>query len=965
MNLQKYCKQLEQRVKELEKENAELRTRLGMTEMYSLPVEEVCSADTENIIVPACPEKKHSTVHKYSPPDEKIRLFRSLFRGREDVFAKRWYSVKSEKSGYSPVCANEWQDDVCIKPKGSCSKCENRELVLLSDAIIYEHLSGKDGYGRDVVGLYPIQIDDTCYFLAIDFDDGDWQNNVREVRNICTGWNIPCAVERSRSGEGAHLWIFFSDPIPCRTARRLGTALLTAAMENTGKLKLDSYDRMFPNQDTLPKGGFGNLIALPLQGQARKKNNSSFVDETFAAYEDQWAYLSQVQKLSAIEIESLIKTYSQGDGLGVLCTLEEDSEPWEKRPKVMLTTMDFEKPLEIVRSNLLYIASSSLTPRVRNQMLRLAAFKNPDFYRSQAMRLPIYNKPRVVCTAEERDGYLALPRGCEQSLIDVLNEANAEYKIIDKTNLGKTIDVQFIGMLRSEQQPAAAALLAHNTGVLSATTAFGKTVIAAYLIGQRKVNTLMLVHTQALLNQWKSSLSEFLKVNEVLPELPKKRGRKKVHSVIGQLGGTKNTIAGIVDIAIIQSLISGDDVKELVKGYGMVIVDECHHVSAVSFERVLKEVNAKYVYGLTATPTRQDGHQPIIHMQCGPIRYLVDAKEQAEKRAFEHYLLPRFTTYRCTSTDKGIASVYKDLTENEIRNDHIVKDVVAALANGRTPIILTERREHVLLLAEGLSGHCANIITLFGTTSAKLRRETMDKLQAILEDEQLVIIATGKYVGEGFDYPRLDTLFVALPIAWKGKVAQYAGRLHRNYPGKNEVQIYDYVDVHVPMLENMYQKRLKGYAAIGYKIKIDGMPQTNPDLIYDGKSFYPVFSQDICNAKSEVLIVSPFMRKSRITQILRLLSEAILNHVKVVVVIRPAEDFPEKDQKSVIENTQKLEAYGIEVRHKSGFHQKFTVIDGQIVWYGSVNFLSFGTAEESIMRFTSYDIAGQLMDTVM
>ena len=955
MTNEEYCKQLERKVAELERENAELRAQLGLFDTKAaatVPPAEVANSPS-------------ATVHKYSSPNEKIQLFRSLFRGREDVFAKRWYSTKNEKSGYSPVCANEWREGVCSKPKGSCSKCENRELVPLSDAIIYEHLSGKDGFRRDVVGLYPILPDDTCYFLAIDFDDGDWQDNVSEVRNICTGWDIPCAVERSRSGEGAHLWIFFSEPVPCNTARKLGTALLTAAMENSGKLKLDSYDRMFPNQDTLPKGGFGNLIALPLQGQARKKNNSSFVDENFVAYTDQWAYLSEIQKLSLLEVENLIRMYSRGDGLGVLCTDSDETKPWEKQPKAVLTAMDFEQPIEVVRSNMLYIAGSTLTPRVRNQMLRLAAFKNPDFYRSQAMRLPIYNKPRVVCTAEERDGYLALPRGCEQNLIGLLDETNAEYKIIDKTNPGKAIDVQFNGALRAEQQPAAEALLSNDTGVLSATTAFGKTVIAAHLIGQRKVNTLVLVHTQALLNQWKTSLSEFLKINEVLPELPKKRGRKKERSVIGQLGGTKNTVAGIVDIAIIQSLISGDDIKELVKDYGMVIVDECHHVSAVSFERVLKEVNAKYVYGLTATPTRQDGHQPIIHMQCGSIRYLVDAKEQAEKRAFEHYLLPRFTTYRSVVPDKGIAAMYKELAENEIRNDHIVKDVVQALADGRTPIILTERREHVLLLADRLNGHCKNIITLFGTASAKLRRETMDKLQAIPESEQLVVVATGKYVGEGFDYPRLDTLFLGLPIAWKGKVAQYAGRLHRNYPSKNEVQIYDYVDIHVPVLENMYQKRLKGYAAIGYKIKFDGMPQTNPDLIYDGKSFYPVFSEDVRNAKSEILIVSPFMRKSRITQILRLLSEAMLNNAKVVVVTRPTEDFPEKDQKSVIENTQKLESYGVEVRYKTGFHQKFTVIDGQIVWYGSVNFLSFGTAEESIMRFTSHDIAGQLMETVL
>ena len=952
-------RELQKCVEELENENRELRHRLGLAEPTTHEQADQQSVCEISVTTPVPP------VHMRSTPEEKIRLFRSLFCGREDVYARRWYSVQKEKSGYAPVCANEWRYGVCIKPKGKCSKCENRELVPLDDAVIYKHLSGKDPNGGDVIGLYPILPDDTCCFLAIDFDDGSWRENVAAVRSVCTDWNIPCGVERSRSGEGAHLWIFFEEAIPCVTARKLGSALLTEAMEREGKLKLDSYDRMFPNQDTLPNGGFGNLIALPLQGQARKKGNSEFVDEAFRPYQDQWAYLSEIQRLNTEIVEALIKTHSRGDALGDLCVTEPTSKPWEKKRQPSLTAMDFHGVQRIVRSNMLYILADKFSSKARNQIIRLAAFRNPDFYKSQAMRLPIYDKPRIICTAEEREGHLALPRCCEDSLIELLENANAAYELEDKTFAGSPIDVSFNGILRAEQIPAAEALLEHRNGVLSATTAFGKTVIAAYLIGLRKVNTLVLVHTQALLNQWKVSLSEFLKLNEVLPELPKKRGRKKERSLIGQLGGTKNTLSGFVDIAIIQSLISGEEVRELVKDYGMVIVDECHHVSAVSFERVMKEVNAKYVYGLTATPTRQDGHQPIIHMQCGPIRYQVNAKEQAQKRTFDHYLLPRFTTYRSVTTDKGIAAVYTDLAENEMRNAYIIKDVLDALSNGRTPIILTERREHVLLLADRLAGKCKNIITLFGTASPKQRKETMDALQAVPEDEPLVIVATGKYVGEGFDYPRLDTLFLALPIAWKGKVAQYAGRLHRNHPGKQEVQIYDYVDIHVPMLDKMYQKRLKGYAAIGYRIKTDGTPQTNPDLIYDGKSFYPVFCEDIRNAKGEVLIVSPFMRKSRITQILRFLSEAMLNKAKVIVITRPAEDFPEKDQETVRENTERLKSYGVEVQQKSGFHQKFTVIDGQTVWYGSVNFLSFGTAEESIMRFTSHDIAGQLMDTVL
>ena len=599
--------------------------------------------------------------------------------------------------------------------------------------------------------------------------------------------------------------------------------------------------------------------------------------------------------------------------------------------------------LEIVRANMVYIPVAGLTSPALNAIKRLAAFKNPDFHRMQAMRKTIYDKPRVICCADITNDYIALPRGCEKPLCDMLNEANVEHSIVDKTNPGTLIPVSFNGKLRDDQQKAADAMLEYDTGVLSATTGFGKTVIASYLIAQRKVNTLILVHTQALLAQWKKSLESFLCFELTPPETPKRRGRRTVWSPIGTLGSQKNTLHGIVDIAIIQSALSDGEAKDLVKNYGMVIVDECHHISAVNFEKVLKSANAKYVYGLTATPTRQDGHHPIIFMQCGPIRYKVDAKEQAEKRPFEHYLIPRFTSFR-SAADKTITELYKELTENQLRNNLIANDVIEALSEGRTPIILTERREHIEMLSGLLSGKCENIITLFGTNSQKEKRETLAKLEAIPDNENLIIIATGKYVGEGFDYPRLDTLFLALPIAWKGKVAQYTGRLHRNYTGKTEVQVYDYVDIHVPMLEKMYQKRVKGYAAVGYKAKIKTNEPITPNLIYDGKSFYPVFADDVTNATKEVLIVSPFMRKNRLTQTIKLLSQVILNGVTVTVVTRPPEDFKEKERDIVIQNTELLLDHGIHVKYKSEFHQKFTVIDQKVAWYGSVNFLSYRTA---------------------
>lgn len=833
----------------------------------------------------------------------------------------------------------------------------------LTDKDIYRHLSGKDSYGRDVVGIYPMLADETCLFLCADFDEENFKSDVTAFKITCEEYDIPVSVEISRSGNGAHVWIFFEEPVLASVARKLGSGILTRTMEKSN-LSFKSYDRFFPNQDTMPKGGFGNLVALPLQGNVRKNGNSLFVDKNFIPYPDQWEYLSNVKKLSHEKVDELVGILCKSGELGELISDKED-KPWEAKKQIEITTEDYPESLEIIRSNMLYIPSKDLSAGVQNKIKRLAAFKNPDFYRSQAMRLPVYDKPRVICTADIFDEYIALPRGCEDALLGLFAGARTKIIISDETNHGTEISVEFNGTLREEQQPAANALLEHNIGVLSATTAFGKTVIASYIIGARKTNTLVLVHTQSLMTQWQKSLEQFLTMNVTLPEKPKGRGRRKAWSPVGVLGAGKNTLNGVVDVAVMQSLVSEDEVKELVRNYGMIIVDECHHVSAVNFEKILKFAKAKYVYGLTATPTRQDGHHPIIFMQCGPIRYKVDAKSQAEKRAFEHYLVPRFTPYRCENKDKNITEIYKDLAENELRNSYIVSDIIKAVNNGRTPMVLTERREHVLKLKDMLSGYSKNLITLFGTSSQKERRETLEKLHAIPDEESLIIIATGRYAGEGFDYPRLDTLFLALPIAWKGKVAQYAGRLHRNYPGKIEVQIYDYVDVHIPVLERMYQKRLKGYSSIGYKIKIDSEHSVTPDLIYDGKSFCTVYCQDIKSAHKEVMIVCPFMRKSRIAVFSKTLSQAVQNGVKVTVITRPPEDFKEAEQKSVKENTVLLQNYGVRVIYKSDFHQKFTVIDNQIVWYGSVNFLSFGTNEESIMRFVSFDIADELTDTVM
>lgn len=947
-------KELLQKYNNLLEENKRLKIELALfkgEDGLSMPESETAT------------ELSASNINKYSSSKEKINLFRLLFKGREDVFARRWYSKTLDKSGYQPVCENEWNEELCDKKKHKCSDCPNRKLMSLTDNDIYRHLSGKDLYGRDVVGIYPMLTDETCLFLCADFDEESFKADVSAFRKTCEEFDIPVSVEISRSGNGAHVWIFFSEPVSASLARKLGSGILTRTMEKSN-LSFKSYDRFFPNQDTMPKGGFGNLVALPLQGNARKNGNSVFVDENFIPHSDQWAYLGSIQKLSPERVDELVDVLCKSGDLGELI-FDKEYKPWETKRQIELSNDNYPESLEIIRSNMLYVPIKDLSAGLINKIKRLAAFRNPDFYRGQAMRLPIYNKPRIICTAEIFDEYIALPRGCEDALLDLFSGTKTNISITDKTNCGAEIPVDFNGTLREEQQPAAEALLKHDIGVLSATTAFGKTVVASYIIGERKTNTLVLVHTQSLMTQWYKSLQQFLNINITPPEKPKGRGRRKVWSPVGVLGAGKNTLNGIVDVAVMQSLVSEDEVKELVRSYGMIIVDECHHISAVNFEKILKYANAKYVYGLTATPTRQDGHHPIIFMQCGPVRYRVDAKSQAEKRCFEHYLVPRFTPYRQEKQDANITETYKNLSENELRNSYIVNDIIKALKDGRTPIVLTERREHVLKLKDMLAGYCRNIITLFGTASQKDRRETLENLQAIPDNEDLTIIATGKYVGEGFDYPRLDTLFLALPIAWKGKVVQYAGRLHRNYPGKSEVQIYDYVDIHIPVLERMYQKRLKGYSSIGYRIKIDSEHSVTPELIYDGKSFYTVYCQDIKSAHKEVLIVCPFMRKNRITQLSKTLTQTVQNGASVTVITRPPEDFKESEQNTVKDNSALLQNLGVNVIYKSEFHQKFTIVDNQIVWYGSVNFLSFGTNEESIMRFVSFDVAGELKDTVM
>ena len=899
--------------------------------------------------------------------DEKIALFRNFFKGRDDVFARRWFNKTTEKGGYQPVCINEWRRGICDKKKHKCAECPNRNFAPLTNQDIYRHLEGKDENGCDVIGLYVVTSDNKCSFLCADFDDKNcthgYKNDVLAFIPICREWRIPFSIERSRSGNGAHVWIFFDQPIPAYKARKLGNIILTEAMKRNGRITFDSYDRFFPNQDKVPEGGFGNLIALPLQGKARKAGNSVFVDDQFLPFQDQWAYLYNVRKIDESTVDALLTQHQQED-FGTLATSSEN-KPWEIPVIQDVTQEDFNGRLIIHKSDRIYIPLKSISDKVSNHLKHIAAFKNPEFYSKQAMRIPTYNIPRIICRADFTDEYLAMPRGCEDAIINMLYSLKIDYEIVDNTNHGKPIGVTFKGKERDEQLDAINALMPFSNGVLSATTAFGKTVTAAALIARRKTNTLILVHSKALLMQWHERLSEFLDIDFTEDEISKKRGRKKAFSPVGCLDSTSNTLHGVIDIALMQSCFENDEVKPFIKGYGMVIVDECHHVSSITFENVLKHVTAHYVYGLTATPIRKDGLQPIIFMQCGPIRFSADAKAQIQKQSFQRYLVPRFTSYRPVTDDKqSFTELSQSLAESEIRNNLIVEDVLNVVAAGRTPIILTARTSHVELLAEMLKQHVANIIQLTGEGTAKNKRETLQKLQDIPKDAPLVIVATGKYVGEGFDYPRLDTLLLALPISWKGLVAQYAGRLHRENEGKKDVRIYDYIDIHEPVCENMYRKRLKGYSAIGYRVlskDTQTLFDNTDDLqtssyegqIFNGNTFRLAFMQNLKSSRQSIVISSPKLYRTERNTFVKMLRELHVSGVQVAILTSE-----ENSQ------TNYLKSLGLYVKIVPKLSLSSCIIDRSTVWYGSINILGYVTEEDNIIKITDGKLANELLDVI-
>lgn len=926
--------------------------------------------------------------------NEHVRLFMSVFQGRKEFYAKR-----TRYGTYLRPCWNRYNHSgICPKQTNSqfpCKDCRFQNFRKLNNEIVLKHLKGEDPDCTDVIGIYPITAENTCWFLVYDFDDhnhsGIYENavhndavtgkstsfiaEVKTLSAICSHFGVPHLIERSRSGYGAHLWIFFDQPIPCVDARRFGNLLLTQGMNVFNVSDFKTYDRMMPMQDTLEANQAGNLIALPLQGMAVRQGNSVFTDQNFNAYPDQWAVLKNLNRYPALQVNQKLREWNASDPYGESTGLfDEDGDPtrpWDQ-DQTSFYKSDVSEKLEIIEANGIYVRKQNTNARMRNRIRRIALYKNPEYFKMIRRNNEVSHlkNPYYIYCGREYKEYIFLPRGCSEALLKSLNEADIPYTLNNRQAEGSPLKVQFDGELKENQKKAIQSLKDQNVGIISAATAFGKTVVGASLIAERKVNTLILVNRSEIMDGWYETLEEFLDIDMPLPTYKTKTGIVKTRkSVIGRIGSGKSEANGHIDIAMIQSLVSSKEIKpeyaSLIKEYGMVIVDECHHVAGDEYQEVLSAVMAKYVYGFTATPKRYDSQDKKMYFQLGPVRYKFSARDRAAEQDIDHLVYPRFTdTVNAGKDTNNYNDLLKVIMDDTIRDELICKDITLCIERKRTPIILTKRVDHAQRLYSLLKDHADHVILMSGRLSRKESAELLEERKNIKEDESVILIATGSKAGEGFNFPRLDTLMLAAPVSWEGSVEQFAGRLNRDYPGKKNAIIYDYVDSGIPVFERMYRKRLQVYKQIGFEVCTFTEKNTlEKGSFYDGKSCLPHFIDDVRNARKNAVIFSSYLSgsvlKQFVTELKDILHEGIHIHVVTTAAEAMEDDF-------VLDQSRKiayLQSSGIDVSlvDNRNTDMNYAVIDREIIWYGNTGILTKGDEDAYMIRLTDPSAASGLL----
>lgn len=972
-------RQLLERLSRLEKENSLLKEIL---ENAGIDYETVISDEPSGYSEQYDPDQG-GRIHPIEVTDKVANQFFMLFcRGRKEVYELRYTNPKTGRTGYYTQCFNRW-DRECHKQKKDnvrCKDCEIQAYKPLNYHLIKAHMEGNDSYGNDVIAIYPMLEGNVCQLLVFDFDnhaagaaqtdyantDNSWKSEVSALRKICRILGIDCAVERSRSGNGAHLWIFFKELVPAKLARRFGFALLDKGAESVNLKSFKYYDRMIPAQDMLPKGGLGNVIALPLQGQALKSGNSAFVDEAWNAYPDQLMFLSGVKRLSKAELEKILQKWTGQEITNPESVENEDAEPWEKGNGFHKSEVIGKADLII--SNRLYVDTSNISNKMKRDIRRMAAFSNRQYFQNLAMDLPNYNTPRYIYLGSDEGKYIVLPRGLSEKMLSKLTQADIPYSIRDKRSEGKPVRVRFNGKLRESQKEAVKAMMAHDNGILHAATAFGKTVVCCNIIAERQVNTLILVDKADLMNQWIERLHEFLVIDEKLPKYKTKSGQIRTRKkLIGNLQGPHDTLTGIVDVAMIRSLKRKDGFHPLLKEYGQVIMDECHHAASDSAIEVLQEVQAKYVYGVTATPKRGDGKEKINEFLLGPIRYRFTEKDRAREQNIGHFVYPRFTRtvapHHLSKTPYGNAA-FELIRNNEVRDAQITEEVAACVKNGRTPVVLTKYVDHAERLAERLKQDADRVILLTGKNGTKARHKQVDDLKHVSKSETLILVGTGSLLGEGFDYPRLDTLFMATPVSGENVVEQYAGRLNRDYKSKKNVIVYDYVDCHIPKFDKMYASSLKAYKKIGYELYSGREDEADGQLnaIYDIETYAETFWHDIELAKYSVVISSPRLNADKVSRLIKTIGKCQENGTKCTIVTWHPDVYGLEKSEARMALLERLRKAGFEIYYLEETCEHFAVIDQNVVWYGSMELLAKPDVEDNLMRVRSGKIAAELLE---